>query len=145
MKILVAVFATLVTAAPSWAADAVAIAGRYRYEQYVVTLPNGRVIGLKDLGATDAILEITSSGTITLRMTLSSGKEVNQSAKMVSLRFSQGKGYWIAQWPDMSYPVRAEISIAGGVLTSDTRFDDRSDAERFGSTEHAVLKKILGN
>jgi len=142
VKTLVAVFVTLMTAASSWAADTSAIAGHYHYEQYVVTLPNGRDIGFKDMGATDATLDITASGTITLHMTMSSGKVVEQSAKVVSLQFSQGKGHWIAQWPDMSYPVRAEISVADGVLTSDTRFDEWPDPERFGSTEHAVLKKI---
>jgi len=142
VRIPIAILMAAAVAMTAVAADSSAIDGHYHYDQYVVTLPNGRTLGLKDLGATDATLDITASGTITLHMTMSSGKLVAQSAKIVSLQFSQGKGYWIAQWPDMSYPVRAEISIAGGVLTTDTRFEERSDPERFGSTEHAVLKKV---
>lgn len=34
--------------------------------------------------------------------------------------------------------------FAAGSLTSDTRFEDRSDSERFGSIEHAVLQKMGG-
>jgi hypothetical protein len=40
--------------------------------------------------------------------------------------------------------MRAQIVFAAGSLTSDTRFEDRSDSERFGSIEHAVLQKMGG-
>jgi hypothetical protein len=118
-----------------------AVAGHYRYEQYSVTLPNGRVLGLNDLGATNAFLDISETGTITLRMTMKAGNTIEQTAKVLESHFAKAKGYWIAQWPDMNYPVRAQIKISASTLTSDTRFDDRSDTERFGSIEHAVLRK----
>jgi len=118
-----------------------AVAGHYRYEQYSVTLPNGRVLGLNDLGATNAFLDISATGTITLRMRMKAGNTVRQTARVLEANFAQAKGYWIAQWPDMNYPVRAQIKISAGTLTSDTRFDDRSDVGRFGSVEHAVLRK----
>jgi hypothetical protein len=120
------------------------LAGHYRYEQYSVTLPNGRVLGLKDLGATDASLEIAAAGTITLRMTMKAGNTVMETAKVIETHVSQGKGYWVAQWPDMKTPVRAQITISGNTLTTDTNFDDRSDVERYGSVEHAVLRKLKG-
>jgi hypothetical protein len=42
------------------AADLSAVAGHYRYEQYDVTLPDGRVLHLKDIGASEAFLFLTS-------------------------------------------------------------------------------------
>jgi hypothetical protein len=123
------------------ASDLSPIVGHYRYEQYAVTLPNGRVLQLKDLGATEAFLDI-SDDKITLRMTMSRGDMV-QSARILEAHFDKGSGYWRAQWPDMKGPVRANISLAGDTLTSDTKFDNPADLQ-YGSTEHAVLKRIGG-
>jgi len=124
------------------AADLSQVAGYYRYDTYSVKLPNGRELGLNDLGATEAFLDISKSGTITLRMRMRAGKTVTQTAHVIQAQFSVPAGYWIAQWPDMAYPVRAEIKLArGGTLISDTHFTDRSDPARFGSVEHAVLRK----
>jgi hypothetical protein len=121
-----------------------AVAGHYHYEQYTVSLPNGHVLHLSDIGATDAFLDILPTGAITLRMSMKAGNVVTQTAKVIEAHFEQGKGYWIAKWPDMTTPVKAEISVSNGTLTSDTRFDDRSDVDRYGSVEHAVLRKADG-
>ena len=126
------------------AGDLSALSGHYRYDEYQVTLPNGRVLGLKDLGAAKAFLDISGTGTITLRMTMKGGDTVTQTAKILDAHVAQGKGYWIARWPDMSKPVKTQITLVAGTLTSDTRFDDPSDAERYGSVEHAVLDKVDG-
>lgn len=125
--------------------DLSAVAGHYHYEQYSVTLPNGRVLALKDLGATDAFLDISAAGTMTLRMPMKAGNTVTETAKVIEAHFAPGGGYWITQWPDMKNPVRVQIKISGNTLTSDTRFDDRSDVERYGSVEHAVLRKTNAN
>jgi hypothetical protein len=125
----------------SAAADLSPVAGHYRYEQYNVTLPNGPILALEDLGATEAFVDISDAGTITLRMTMKAGNTVTETAKVIEAHFAQGQGYWIAQWPDMRKPIRAKIRISGDTLTSDTSFDDRSDVERYGSVEHAVLRK----
>jgi hypothetical protein len=124
------------------AGDLTQLAGHYRYEQYAVTLPDGRVLHLKDLGASDAFLDVSDVG-ITLRMTMLAGNTVTQSAKVLEAHCSKGEGYWIAQWPDMKGPVRANITLVGDVLTSDTKFDKRADPQ-FGSSEHAVLKRVSG-
>jgi hypothetical protein len=126
------------------AGDLSDVAGHYRYEEYNVSLPNGRVLHLSDLGATDAFLDISPTGTITLRMTMKVGNTVTQTAKVVEAHFVQGKGYWIAQWPDMSKPVKAQIVMSAQTLTTDTSFDDRSDVDRYGAVEHAVLRKANG-
>jgi hypothetical protein len=119
-----------------------AVAGHYRYEQYVVTLPNGRMLQLKDMGASEAFLDISEAG-ITLRMTMIAGNTVTQSAKVLETHFEKGMGYWTAQWPDMKGPVRAKITLVGDVLTSDTKFDNQADLQ-YGSSEHAVLKRVSG-
>jgi hypothetical protein len=43
----------------------------------------------------------------------------------------------------MKSPVRANVTLVGDVLTSDTRFDNRAEPQ-FGSSEHAVLKRVGG-
>jgi len=124
------------------AADLSQVVGHYRYETYSVKLPDGRELGLNDLGATEAFLDISENGTITLRMRMRAGRTVTQTAHVIQAQFSGPTGYWIAQWPDMAYPVRAEIKLArSGTLISDTHFTDRSDTARFGSVEHAVLRR----
>ena len=75
------------------------LAGHYRYEQYSVTLPNGRVLALKDLGATDAFLDIADTGTITLRMTMKAGNTVTETAKVMDVHVSQGKGFGLLNGP----------------------------------------------
>jgi hypothetical protein len=124
------------------AADADRISGHYLYTGYQVTLPNGRVIGLKEMGASDASLDIAvRDRTITLRMTMGTGRVVEQSARIVEWNVGPAGGYWIAQWPDMKYPVKAVVSVAGTRLTSETRFDHPEDMDRFGTVERAVLDR----
>jgi hypothetical protein len=123
-------------------ADLSSIAGHYRYEQYSVTLPSQKVLSLSDMGATEAFLDISTDGTITVRMTMKAGNVVTETAKVLDAHFVGQKGYWIAQWPEMTSPVRAEISPNDGGIVSDTHFDDKSDRDRYGSVEHAVLRKV---
>jgi hypothetical protein len=142
MKINFVGLVALLAAGVAAAGDLSAVAGHYWYQDYAATLPDGRVMKLQDLGAKDAFLNISDDGTITLRMTMLAGNSVVQSAKVLEAHFAQGKGYWVAQWPDMKGPVRANVTLVGEVLTSDSKFDDKSDPLRYGSTEHAVLRKI---
>jgi hypothetical protein len=142
VKVFLIAFVGLILSGATRAADLSAVAGHYRYEQYAVTLPNGRVLQLKDLGASEAFLDISQTE-ITLRMTLARGDTITQSAKILEAHFDKGTGYWKAQWPDMKGPVRANITLVGDVLTSDTRFDNQADPQ-YGSTEHAVLKRVSG-
>jgi len=142
VKVFLIAFVGLILSGATRAADLSAVAGHYRYEQYAVTLPNGRVLQLKDLGASEAFLDISQTE-ITLRMTLARGDTITQYAKILEAHFDKGTGYWKAQWPDMKGPVRANITLVGDVLTSDTRFDNQADPQ-YGSTEHAVLKRVSG-
>jgi hypothetical protein len=142
MKIYVVGFVVVLAGGVASAGDLSQVVGHYRYQDYAATLADGRVIKLQDMGATDAFLDISEDGTITLRMTMAAGNPIVQSAKVLEAHFVSGKGYWVAQWPDMTYPVRANVTLVGGVLTSDSRFDDRSDPLRYGSTERAVLRRV---
>jgi len=71
------------------------------------------------------------------------GNAVTETAKVIQAQFAGPTGYWIAQWPDMTYPVRAELRLEQGALISETRFNEPSDPARYGSVEHAVLSRIL--
>jgi hypothetical protein len=144
LKIYLIALAGIILSGVAAAGDLSAVAGHYRYQDYAATLPDGRVLKLEDLGAKDAFLDISEDGTITLRMTMLTGNPVVQSAKVLEAHFAQGRRYWVAQWPDMKGPVRANVTLVGEVLTSDSKFDDKSDPLRYGSTEHAVLKRVSG-
>jgi hypothetical protein len=93
MKIVLIAFIGLIVSGAARAADLSAVAGHYRYEQYVVTLPDGRVLHLKDLGASEAFLDVSDAG-ITLRMTMTAGNTVTQSARVLEAHFEKGAGYW---------------------------------------------------
>jgi hypothetical protein len=142
MKIRPLTLAALLVSGLATAGDISPVVGHYRYQDYAATLADGRVIKLQDMGATDAFLDISEDGVITLRMTMVTGNPVVQSAKVLEAHFVSGKGYWVAKWPDMTYPVRANVTLIGELLTSDSRFEDKSDPLRYGSTEHAVLKRV---
>jgi hypothetical protein len=117
------------------------IAGHYVYTDYHVSLPNGKVLGLSDIGAREATLDVSASGTMTLRMKMSSGAVVTQTARVLETHVDNGVGYWIARWPDMAYPVRAQFHMSSATLTTETKFENRADTERFGSVERAILRR----
>lgn len=118
--------------------------GRYSYADYAVTLPSGRVLHLRDLNATSASLDITGSDTVTLRMTMTSGQVVVETARILEAHFAKGAGFWRAKWPDMSYAVRTDVTVKGDTLTTVTKFDNPFDEQRYGSVERATLKKVAG-
>lgn len=120
------------------------LAGYYSYQSYSVTLPSGQVLGLKELGATTASLNIDAQGTLTLLMNMSNDKTIVQTAKVLEVKLGDSNGYWIAQWPDMSYAVKSNIVIDGDKLVSTTRFEERTDSARYGSVEQATLRRVAG-
>jgi hypothetical protein len=78
---------------------------------------------------------------ITLRMTMGTGRVIEQSARIIEWAVGANGGYWIAQWPEMKYPVKALITVTGTRLASETRFDHAEDMDRFGTVERAVLDR----
>jgi hypothetical protein len=135
-------FGLLMMSALAQAGGLADVAGHYVYSDYAVTLPGGKTLDLAALGAANATLDIDPKGTITLRMTMKNGQQVEQSAHVSEAKFKGGSGYWVAQWPDMTYPVRAEITVTNGNLQSVTTFDEKSDVARYGTVERATLKKV---
>jgi hypothetical protein len=121
MKIYFLGLVGLLACAATAAGDISEVVGHYRYQDYAATLADGRVIKLQDMGATDAFLDISEDAVITLRMTMTTGNPIVQSAKVLEAHFVSGKGYWVAKWPDMTYPVRANVTLVGELLTSDSR------------------------
>ncbi|MGO9802869.1 MAG: hypothetical protein ACLPTM_00815 [Steroidobacteraceae bacterium] len=142
MKTFLAAMLVVVPTAAG-AGELATIAGRYSYADYAVALPSGRVLKLGDLNATSGSLEVSDSDSITLRLTLSSGEVVVQTAHLLEAHFSNGAGYWRAKWPDMSYPVRTDITVKGNTLTTVTKFDNPFDEKRYGSVERASLRKVV--
>ena len=99
MKIVIALAGLIVSTAVG-AVGLSAVVGHYRYGQYMVTLPSGRILQLKDLGASEAFLDISETE-ITLRMTLTRGDNVTQSAKVLEAHF------------DISVPASWSLSSQG--------------------------------
>jgi hypothetical protein len=124
-----------------WADGLASIAGRYAYTEYRVTLANGRVLGLADIGADKATIDVTGKGSVILRMHMRNGRDVLSEGKILDASISGRRGFCVVKWPDMSYAVRAELLVHGDELRSETRFDDRSDSARYGSVESAVLQR----
>jgi hypothetical protein len=143
---LKALFAALVLAVPTLASagELSAIVGRYLYSDYAVTLPNGRVLHLRDINATSASLDVTAADTVTLRMTMGSGEVVVQTAQILEAHLMNGIGFWRAKWPDMNYAVRTDFTVKGDTLTTVTKFDNPFDERRYGSVERATLNKVAG-
>lgn len=117
------------------------LAGHYTYESYRMTMLSGQVLGLKELGYTAATLDIDAQGTLTRRMTMTNGKVVTETAKILEVKLDDNSGYWIAQWPDIRYPVQADISFERGRLVSRTQFEDLADTPRFGNVELAIMHR----
>ncbi len=136
-----ALFAIVVMlAAPVMAGDLSAISGRYSYARYSLTLADGRQLGLQDLGATRGVLDIDKS-TIELIMVMADGKVIRARARVLSAEVGANSGHWIAQWPDMSYPVRADFSYSKDAVDYTTKFQEPSDPQRYGSEERAHLER----
>ena len=138
---LLLLIALLGVSTPGWADGLASIAGRYAYTEYRITLANGRVLHLADLGADKATIDITGKGNIILRMHMRDGRAVVSEGKVLDASISSRRGYCVVKWPEMTYSVRAELLVHGDELRSETRFDDRSDAPRYGSVESAVLER----
>jgi hypothetical protein len=85
MRITLIAIISIIFSGSAMAGDMSAAAGHYRYEQYEVKLPDRRILHLKDLGASDAFLDV-SDIEITLRMTMNRGNDVTQSAKILEVQ-----------------------------------------------------------
>jgi hypothetical protein len=135
----VAVFLLASTAARSAEIDL--ISGQYIYEAYRTTLRNGTALSLQRLGAQSATLAILPNMTLRMDMKMLDGTTTVTKAKILELKVSGQTGYFIAQWPDMNYPVREDFTFTSTRLSYIIRFTNSSDAMRYGSQEEATLKR----
>jgi hypothetical protein len=119
------------------------LAGHYRYESYSFISPSGHVVGMTDRGYSAATLDIDAQGTLTQRITMSKGKVVTRTAKILEAKLDNDSGYWIAQWSDMTRPTKVEISREGEQLFSTTRFTNPADGPLYGSLEQITLQRIV--
>jgi hypothetical protein len=139
---LIPVFLCLVAAFPAHSHADNGISGTYVYDTYVFTSPDGQSSGLEALGAKGASLEIINGNAIRMTMHMRDGSDHVSNARILELHLDQGGGYWIAQWPEMTYPVRKDFRMDGGTFSYVIRFDDPTDVYRYGGMEQGVLRRV---
>jgi hypothetical protein len=125
-----------------YADDLTKIAGKYNYEKYELVLSNGKTLSMNDIGAKSINIEFRKDSSIFMEMNMLDGKIVKTSAIIKTIEIDHDKGFWIAQWPDMDYPVRKDFSFHDDLFEYQIRFENKNDPLRYGATEHAVLRKI---
>ncbi|MFZ6681865.1 hypothetical protein [Undibacterium sp. Tian12W] len=129
--------------ASGWACagDLDKITGKYNYEQYRLTMANGKTLSMSDIGAKSMSIEVKKDSTISMKMFMIDGKIIASDALIKEIKIDGNKGYWIAQWPEMNYPVKKLFSINGSQIEYDIKFENAQDLLRYGMHEHAVLRK----
>ncbi|MFZ6643139.1 hypothetical protein ACO0LL_25695 [Undibacterium sp. TC4M20W] len=129
--------------ASGWACagDLDKITGKYNYEQYRLTMANGKTLSMSDIGAKSMSIEVKKDSTISMKMFMIDGKIIASDALIKEIKIDGNKGYWIAQWPEMNYPVKKLFSINGSQIEYDIKFENAQDLSRYGMHEHAVLRK----
>lgn len=137
------------TAALLWASVAFAdteplagFEGRFVYDEYSLTFPNGSVVDLAALGFRDAELSIFADGTLVSRMTASGGETVLSEGRATDLSLTGARGSWVEHWPELGYPVRRQVERTADGFTYSARFDDQRDALRYGAIDRGVLRRV---
>ena len=125
-----------------YADDLAKIAGKYNYEKYELTLNNGKTLSMNDIGAKAINIEFRKDSSIFMKMEMLDGKSIETNATINKIEINQNKGYWIAQWPDMNYPVRKDFSFHDDLFEYQIKFDNENDPMRYGAIEHAILRKV---
>lgn len=118
------------------------IAGKYEYESYSFTLPNGEVRGFDSLGAKGANLEIRADKTILLTMHMIGGEAEVERAKIVKLQIVGNKGHWLAKWPEVPGLVRKDFTIDHGIISYEIIFTKENGPVLNGVRENGTLIKI---
>jgi hypothetical protein len=117
------------------------IAGKYNYEQYQLVLGSGKVLSMTDIGAKSITVEFNKDSTLFMKMNMLDGKVIEATALIKEININGNKGYWIAQWPDMDYTVRKDFSFHDDIFEYEIKFENKQDPMRYGTVEHAVLRK----
>ncbi len=138
LGIVIALFST--SGAVS-SAEIDAITGRYVYDSYKATLRNGTSLSLRQLGAKSATLEILPNMVLRMEMRMLNGTSTVTKARILEIKTSELRGYFVAQWPDMKSPVKEEFTVIPNGLKYIIHFTDPSDAMRYGGKEEATLKR----
>ncbi|MDP1659797.1 MAG: hypothetical protein Q8L73_10675 [Methylotenera sp.] len=125
-----------------YADDLAKIAGKYNYEKYELTLSNGKTLSMSDIGAKNINIKVRKDSSIFMKMEMLDGKTIETNAVINKIEINRNKGYWIAKWPDMNYPVRKDFSLHDDLLEYQIKFDNENDPMRYGATEHAILRKV---
>ncbi|MBC3917709.1 hypothetical protein H8L32_09515 [Undibacterium sp. CY18W] len=141
MKYVIALLFSLMTAS-SFANDMALIAGKYRYEKYAVTMANGNVLSLANIGIKSINMSFNTDSTVLMEATMLNGKIVKEKAVIKEIKIKGNKGYWIARWSDINYDIREDFSFHDDVFEYEAKFQDKSDKDRYGAVERGTLKKM---
>jgi hypothetical protein len=139
MKYCVTTLLFISTAA--FSAEIDAISGHYVYDSYKTTLRNGVSLSLQQLGAKSATLEILPNMALRMEMRMLNGTSTVTKAKILELKTAGSRGYFLAQWPDMKYPVKEEFTVTPTGLRYVIHFTNPADAMRYGGKEEATLTR----
>jgi hypothetical protein len=136
-------FAGLVVTGDARATDIERIAGRYVYDTYTWTMPNGQAGSFREFGATGATIDIKPDNSMVMTMHMRDGTDSVSQARILSFDLGKdGKGLLVVKWPDMALPVKQEIQMDGSTMTYLIRFGDPDDKDRYGATDRGVLKRV---
>lgn len=126
------------------AADIDAIKGDYVFASYQLSLGSDIALNFDSLGVKGATLQIRADGTLRRELQLQSGASAVSEGRIVELKIEGSGGYFIAEWLEYSYPVKEEFTLTPDGFSYVIRFDNPSDAARYGGQEQATLKRASG-
>ena len=124
------------------ASDMALISGKYRYEKYALTMPNGNVMSMNNIGAKSINMVFNLDDTVIMELKTLDGKIIKETATIKEIKIKGNKGYWIAKWPDINYSVRKDFTFHDDVFEYEIKFTDKSDTTRYGAVERATLRKM---
>lgn len=130
-----------IASALAGASDIDKVSGNYIYSEYRLFTANGKQLGLKDIGARQVTMEIRRNNTLVMNMVMLNGAVTTTTAKVTKINIDGNSGYWIAQWPDMDYPVRSDFEFDKSSLSYSISFQVQRDTVRYGMSEKATLTK----
>ncbi|MEZ0472627.1 hypothetical protein [Luteimonas salinilitoris] len=119
------------------------ISGRYEYVRYVFLTPDGFQGNLSDLGASEAVLEISPDMSMKLLLKMANGSTKVERAHISYLQVMGDHGYWLAKWKDVSGFVRGEFELGDDTIDYVVDFTDQNGLDRVGMQERATLKRIM--
>jgi hypothetical protein len=142
-SLLFAALVSITIGAHAGERDIAKLVGRYTYESFQLTLPNGQTGGFEMHGATGAETEIKADRSILFQLNLADGRTITATATLVDAQLDGNVGFIVQKWANMNYEVRTEIELTTTGLSYTNRFQNKDDHARYGMVERATLKRVV--